>query len=548
MDKKVNIQLDAEAIRQIKDNPTKIVNGNNLTDNTQFTHSISKMMSQQLELAISKNDKKTLSRFARSSLVPDNMKDNFIEAINRQKGLRGILVKAVNKTNAIIQNLAQKIDKFFDKVNDKVANKKLDKYLEEYQLKEFNKAPPLKDLNLKQNINSKLLDMAGEFVSKHNLKDLSDLKTSDKLLQNEFMAQATRAGLNPVEAKTALFQTVYRNKKQELFYEQQNSLNSQQAKIKDFEKTVETLKSQLAVYEKKEAAKNETLEDFKTLTQDVHSVDKIDFLIENKEYLAMSETEKLDIENKLLYQQEPVKERAAEVKEIAQVINTEPKFETVQDRTPSINFYDKSTKLDLETKWKELQTINRASNAPNRDFMNISAVKFNGVSTEHLKKWEEYAKANTNDDKEKSHIVQFVDASIRNAKELVKSGVMVEASAGEFKFKDNFAKEALYKNVDKTVAEIQEANQGKTVKLELNPKEELRERVQSLSSDKSFDKLLDENGQVDSQKLHAYAEQLQSLATQLHIQNNAITKDDLAIANKGNTQEAKNEKAAGAER
>ncbi|MDO8454959.1 MAG: hypothetical protein Q7S59_10355, partial [Sulfurimonas sp.] len=174
MNKKIALDLSQETIRQIQDNPSRTVNGNNLISNSDFTKNVSKMMDSQLNLAIAKNDRKTLSRFARSELVPDANKEAFIEAVNRQSGIRGVLTRAVNKTNSIFQNLAKKIDRYFDKVKENVANKKLDKYLEEYQLKEFNKAPPLKDINLSQHVNPKLAELAEEFVKKNDVKELTD--------------------------------------------------------------------------------------------------------------------------------------------------------------------------------------------------------------------------------------------------------------------------------------------------------------------------------------------------------------------------------------
>ncbi len=528
MDKQINLKLESDTIKQIRDNPTRVVNGNNLSDNLDFTKNISKMMSQQLDLAIAKNDKKTLSRFARSELVPANMKDKFIEAINSPKGLRGALVKAVNKTNSILQNLTKTIDRFFDKLKDKIVNKKLDKYLEEYQLKEFNKAPPAKDLDLSQSVDKKLKDLSQDFVKKNSITELSDTKTSDKLLQNDFMQQATRAGLNAVEAKTALFQTVLENQHQKEYI-------AKTSQVESMEKIIDEMQSKLDIFEKKEASKNETLEDFKIITKDIGAVDKIDFLIENKEYLAMSESQKLETENRLLHEQEPIQERAKELKELVKIIDNAPKFETVKDRTPTLNFSDKSTQTDITNKWSELQKINREQKAQNRDFMNVSAVKFNGVSQKSLENWQEFSKGKGTD---QEAVKKFVDASLRNAKELVKAGVMNEVSKGEFKFVDNFAKETLFKNLDKTNDEIAKANLGKDVQVEINQKSELQERVQNISSDKSFEKLLNANGEIDSQQLHKFADHLQNLATQLHTQEkaNTITEHDLKLAENGQSK------------
>ena len=539
MDKKISLTLDAEAIRLIKDNPTRTVNGNNLTDNLAFTHAVSKMMSSKLELAIAKNDKKTLSRFARSELVPDNMKLDFIAAINRQNGLRGILTRAVNRTNAIFQNLAKRIDRYFEKIKENVSNKKLDKYLTEFQLTEFNKAPPLRDINLAQHVNPKLAELAEEFVKKNGIKELGDEKISDKMLQNDFMAQAVRAELDPIEAKTALFKEVFQSQSKEQRAKTEEKVLAQTSQISDMQAVISSLQSRLDVYEKKEASKNETLEDFVTLSKSIPAVEAIGILIENKEYLGLNEAQKLEFENQHLYNMEPLQERAVEAKEIAKELDKKPKttVETVYERNATLNFYESKTKQEVNSKWQELQKINREQQAQNRDFMNISAVKFNGVSKNSLDSWKQSAEANG---VSKELTDKFVDASLRNAKSLVGAGIMQEVSQGEFKFVDNFSKEALYKNIDKPVAQIAEANKGVSVQVEQNPKAELQERVADISSEKSFEKLLDSNGQIDSQKLHAFADHLSNLATQLHqqeqVNKNAVTRDDISIANQTQTQ------------
>ncbi len=545
MDKKVALNLDKEVLDKIKDHPTKIVNGANLTDNMEFTKSVSKMMSQQLDMAIAKNDKKILSRFARSDLVPTNQKDNFIEAINSPTGLRAVATKAINKTNAIFQRLAKKIDRYFDKVKDKVANKKLDKYLEEYQLKEFNKAPPLKDIDLKQNVNAKLKDMAEDFVKQKGIKYLSDEKTSSKLYQNEFMQKAVIAGLSAVEAKTALAQEVYKNQTNEQIESKLNEMQQVKETIQIKDTTIEDLKKQLEVYQIKEAGKNESLEDFKLLTKDINAVDKIDILLENKEYLNASNEEKLKIEEKHLYQ-EPLQERAAEVKEIAVEVVKPIEKETVYERNAIVDFNSQPIKNELNNTWKDLQKINREQQAQNRDFMNISAVKFGGVSKTQLEKWQNFAVSKGAD---KEVVQKYMDASLRNAEQLKAAGVFKEVSQGEFKFKDQYAKEVLFKNVDKTNEEIAQLNKGVQKEITLNPQNELKERIADISSDKSFEKLLNENGQLDSQKLHQFADHLQNLATQLHTQEkaNTVTMDDIKIAQSA-TQEREKDNSQQQER
>jgi len=536
MEKKVSLNFNDETIKAIKDHPTRVVNGNNLSDNLDFTKITSKMLSQKLERAMAKNDKRILSRFARSNLVPENMKENFVEAINRPRGLRGMLVRTVNRTNAIFQNLAHKIDRFFDKVKDRVANKKLDKYLEEYQLKEFNKAPPLKDLNNKM-VNPKLYEMAKDFIKKNNIEELTDTKTSHKLLQNEFMTIATRNGLNAIEAKTALAQIVFTNQRNQQYIENETKVENFSTKIKDLEE-------KLSFYQKKEAAKNETLEDYKILAKDAKEMDKVDLLLANAEYKAADAKTKDEIENKLLYKQEPLLNRADETKEIAKVINKEPQFETVFKRDTTIDFTSQATKTEISETWKKLQKINAEEKAQNRDFMNINAVKFGGVSKEKLENWQSYA---INKGANKEITQKYVEASLRNAHELVKAGMMTQVKDGEFKFKDNYAKEVLYKNLDKPVAELEQLNKGKEVRVEIDSTKELTERVKDISSEKSFESLKNDRGEIDADKLLEYSQKLEKFALSIKekANNKSVTREDLKMADRAYEQQ--HQKAVGAE-
>ena len=313
MDQRVALNFSKHLIEMIKDNPTRVVNGKNFEKNKEFTNAVSQMLHQKLQLAINKNDKKTLSRFARSNLVPENMKDNFIEAINRQKGVRAMLIKATNKTNLLFQNLARKIDRFFDKVNDRIANQKLDKYLQEYQLKEFNKAPPKKDLNLNRRFDPKLHDKAENFVknlSEQNYFDIQVENTQGKILQNKFLQSAIRDGVSIIDAKSVLLQTI-----ENQFSKQMDEQMYQTAG--ELQRAWLNVSNQLYAKELRENGKNETIEDFKKITKDMSNMQKIDFLVENKEYQNMTPTQKEEFENKYIFAQEPILERAKETKEIA---------------------------------------------------------------------------------------------------------------------------------------------------------------------------------------------------------------------------------------
>jgi len=541
MEQKVALKLSKEVIEKIKDNPTKIINGANLQEDREFTKSISKMMSQKLEIAIAKNDKKILSRFARSELVPENMKDNFIEAINRPTGLRGILVKAVNKTNAIFQKLAQKIDRYFDNVKSKITDKKLDKYLDSYQMKEFNKAPPLKDLDKNISLNPKLLESAKEFLKRNNVKSISDDKISHQLLQNEFMQQQIKLGFKSIEAKTALAIISDRQRTQDDYMEKLSTFSSKNKEVEQLNQIIDKLKSRLGVFEKKEASKNETLEDFKIISKGIDKVEAIDLLLKNKEYQVLSDSKKQEFEDKYIFTQEPIKERAKEAK----AISKELKQEVVQEvtttlvRDATIDFSSKKVKDEINQTWKELQKINKDQQAQNRDFMNINAVKFNGVSKQKLESWQEFAIQKGAD---KEIVQKYIDASLRNAKELVKAGILKETTSGEYRFTDMYSKETLFKNLDKTNEVIAAKNKGIEKTITIDKKRELHERVENISSDKSFSELKNEKGEIDPDKLLSYSQKLESLSLQLREQaNKSITRDDINLANTtSNTQQVEN--------
>jgi len=321
MDRRVALNFSKDLIEKIKDNPSKVINGANLTKNKEFTNTVSQTLHQKLQLAINKNDKKTLSRFARSNLVPENMKDNFIEAINRQRGIRAMLLKTANRTNLMFQNLARKVDRFFDKVNDKIANQKLDKYLQEYQLREFNKAPPKKDLNLNRRFDPKLHERAENFVKNLSERDMHEImaeNTKGKILQNRFLQSVIKNGVSIIDGKSILLQTINEQNIKQMD-EQMNKTAG------ELQKAWLDVSNKLRAKELRETGKNETIEDFKKITKDMSNMQKIDFLVENKEYQNMTPTQKEQLENKYIFTQEPILERAKETQEIAKELKQETK-------------------------------------------------------------------------------------------------------------------------------------------------------------------------------------------------------------------------------
>lgn len=537
MDQKVALDLSTDTIQTIRDQPSRVVNGSNLTDNINFTQNVSRMMSQKLELAIRKNDKKVMSRFARSDLVPEDMKQDFYQAVNRPNGLRGMLVRAVNNTNAIFQNLAKKIDRFFDKVNDRVASQKLDKYLSEYQHRDFNRAPPVLESDLKKHLDPKLM-IAAEAFFKENYTDKNLKINMDPVpgtyhaeLQNQFLQKGVAQGHTIHDSKIALCQVMQNTIDNEYF----THLKEWR---KEDSKTIDDLKAKLEIHELKQASKNETLEDFQTLSKKLNPMDRIDLLVENKAYLALNEVQKQAFEDKHLFNVEPIQERAEELKALVDVVQTTPTHEVKEiifERNPKIDFSSEKTKEAINTTWKKLQQKNREEKLPTREFMNISAVKFGGVSEKSLQLWAQNATKNGID---QAITAKFVEASLRNAEQLSKAGLLKETSQGEYRFVDNFAKETLYQNLNMPVLVLEKMNKGTQKEITVNPQEELKERVAQISSPISFEKLLDKDGNIDSQQLHKFAEHLQQLATQLHQQEkaNIVTMKDVRMANQTHEQ------------
>jgi hypothetical protein len=522
MDKKINLSLDKSAIELIKDNPTRIINGNNLVENRNFTENVSKMMSSKLELAISKNDKKTMSRFARSDLVPQAMQKEFFQAVNRPNGLRGVISKAFNATNDIFQTMAKKIDRFFDKLNNKVVNQKLDPYLSKYQTKYVNQAEKPTEMDLKRHIDPKIMEHAEQFRKDAGIENNRFFKPfeneSDRLLYDKYLEESLQKGFGIKDSSIA-FQKLQTEKTIDNI-------------LRDFN-DIDFMKDKINVIERTKAHKNETLRDFEILSKDSNPMDKIDILAKNKEYLNLSPEQQIKFEDAHIFRFEPLSQRAEELTYIHKVLsNSQVQKETIIDRTPTVDFLDKDIKANINQEWQKQQIINRENATPTRDFMNISAVKFNGVSKEALEKWAAAAKINPKVDEKV--IDKFVESSLRNAKELEKIGVLKETSKDEFKFVDNYAKQALYNNIDKPVAQIQQANQGVKKEVEID-KKELGERVEHITSQESYQGLLNSKGEIDAHKLLEYVDKLQVVANALVQRENptvSVTREDLQRADK----------------
>lgn len=518
MDKNIDLSsLNPTTLQQIKDNPTRVVNGNNLIDNENFTKSLSKVIDSQLNLAMAKNDKKVLSRFARSDLVPDSQKENFIAAINQPTGIKKVLTNAINKVNQKVQQIAKRFNDYLIDKRDNIANQKLDKYLSSYQLKEFNKAPPTNTLDMQKTLNPELVEMAKHFAKSKGINDLSDTKTTDKILQDEFFQKAGRNGFSINDAKTALFQQVQEVQKNNLISENVATITNQEQMISNMQETIKNLQNQVTHAELMNASKNETLEDFEKLTAKMDQVDKIDVLIENKAYLAMNEDEKQEFEDKHIFSQNS----NAITQAVAETVNLSNETAAIAQEAKEHIKMDKINPQDLQDKWKLAQIQNKNSEIPSEKFMNLSAVKFDGVSKTSLESW----KIQMSEMRNKNYNVptaakvnEFIDASLKNAQKLSNEGVLTQVSPNEYQFSNEAAKTQLFSK-----------------ELEKDKSHELKERLQDLSSPKAFEKIVDQDGKINPDRLMDYSQRLSEVATALQQQNAVnevrVTMDDLKTLN-----------------
>jgi len=293
MDNRMTIELSEDIIKQIQTYPSTVINADKFDGNAEFTKAISKMMSQQLDLAILRNDKTTLSRFARSGLVGDDKTADFLQSINNPTGARKLLINTVDKTNTIFKVL--KLDRFLDKLKEKIADTKADAFLQAFQQDQFNKSVGYDSkLHLNKQLDTELVTLASNFLKNHNIEVFDAEKVEDKQSEELFMQTALRNGFLVDDAKIAFHQTLEKNQ------------ISKYGTIEDNLNLIEKLKDNISFLEKQDAMKNKSLKDFSTISQDMTPVEKIDVLVKNEEYLNMNEAQKLRIENDVIYDDVPI--------------------------------------------------------------------------------------------------------------------------------------------------------------------------------------------------------------------------------------------------
>ena len=293
MNNRMSIELSEDIIKQIQTYPSTVINADKFDGNAEFTKSISKMMSQQLDLAILRNDKTTLSRFARSGLVENDKTADFLQSINNPTGVRKLLINTVDRTNSMFKIL--KLDRFLDKLKEKIADTKADAFLQTFQQDQFNKAVGYDSkLHLHQELDTELVTLASNFIKNHNIEVFDAEKVEDKQSEELFIQTALRNGFLVDDAKIAFHQTLEKNQ------------ISKYGTIEDNLSLIEKLKSNIEFLEKQDAMKNKTLKDFSKVSEDMTPVEKIDILVKNEEYLSMNEAQKLRLENDVIYDDVPI--------------------------------------------------------------------------------------------------------------------------------------------------------------------------------------------------------------------------------------------------
>ena len=243
------------------------------------------------------------------------------------------------------------------------------------------------------------------------------------------------------------------------------------------------------------------------------------------------------MENRVLYKQEDVYHRHQEVREIWEKTQgkADTKPEVQHERGVQIWQDPDRQKAIVAGEFKKMQNAIKPENKPNQEtynkYHNVAAVKFDGIDINALKSWARNAQKRgvseerTND---------FIQRSLEHGHVLTNAGIMQKTAEGVYKFKDPAAKACLWTNRDKPIEQLGELNlkQSTGQFQSASQQQELIERVKMLSSTQSFEKLLDERGNVNPDKLKEYADTLEkaSIAMREVANHTTITREDLQRA------------------
>lgn len=210
-------------------------------------------------------------------------------------------------------------------------------------------------------------------------------------------------------------------------------------------------------------------EHFETINDEVVKKEKKDFFdFLDAQYNSFYKTQNIDFET---FKNDILKDNSQELNRINDLY---PALKTISasdlikeyedkkiytyDRTNTLTFNSKKEKDALNKLWKETQDTNRSKSEEDIkapiEFINVSAVKFEGINLHKLNEWKNNVTL-PGDQAEK-----FVELSIKHAKDLVNIGILKTNDNEIFSFTDNFAKETLFKNYDKSLDELEILNLG----------------------------------------------------------------------------------------
>lgn len=216
------------------------------------------------------------------------------------------------------------------------------------------------------------------------------------------------------------------------------------------------------------------IKDIDNATQNIISADVITkqkkdfFEFLDAQFASFYKTQNIDFED---FKNDILKENSEEfnrMKDLYPALNETPFVDLIKeyeenktyifDRTSTLNFKSKETKDSLNNTWQQIQNENRNKSEDDIltpiKFINISAVRFEGINLHKLNEWKDSVSL-PGDQAEK-----FVELSIKHAKDLVNIGILKTTDNEIFTFSDNYAKEVLFKSYDKDLNQLEKENLG----------------------------------------------------------------------------------------
>lgn len=159
----------------------------------------------------------------------------------------------------------------------------------------------------------------------------------------------------------------------------------------------------------------------------------------------------------------PELKKGMEFKEVVADFIDKDKY--IYVRQSGLDFSSKDVRSKVDEAWKSVQEANQAVKdiksdekvLVQRDFINLSAVRFDGIDFTKLRSWGDSVVKNGVLSKEAAD--GFIGTSMKQGEDLVAAGVMVKNEKG-YSFVDNFAKETLFLNYNMDAGVVGISNRG----------------------------------------------------------------------------------------